>query len=169
MTYGNLYSFWVLVQYFTASWPVFIQSITTAHCVFEREAEANKPYVWIRCSELIPRDLTVCRPNQLLENAMINRRTSDLLWGNDNNDDDIKDYRRKTASSSSFLPLLLILSHDDSFLFYWCWTSTMQSRWFAMKIPWAIAPKAVKRWWKILYIQKCPNESYTNMKVFLRE
>ena len=87
------------------------------HCVFERWAEANKPYVWIRCSELIPRDLTVCRPNQLLENAMINRRTSDLLWGNDNNDDDIKDYRRKIASSSSFLPLLLILSHDDFFLF----------------------------------------------------
>ena len=86
--------------------------------MFERWAEANKPYVWIRCSELIPRDLTVCRPNRLLENAMINRRTSDLLWGNDNNDDDIKDYRRKTASSSSFLPLLLILSHDDSFLFY---------------------------------------------------
>ena len=86
--------------------------------MFEREAEANKPYVWIRCSELISRDLSVCRPNRLLENAKIYRRTSDPLLGNDNNDDDIKDYRRKIASSSSFLPLLLILSHDDPILFY---------------------------------------------------
>ena len=52
-----------------------------AHCVFERWAEANKPYVWIRCSELIPRSLSVCRPKQFLKSAMIYRRTSDLLWG----------------------------------------------------------------------------------------
>ena len=89
--------------------------------------------------------------------------------GNDNDDDDIKVYGRKTTSSSSFPPLLLNLSHDDLSLFYWCWTSTIQSCWVAMKTPWAIAPKAVKRWWKILYIQKCLNESYTNMKVFLWE
>ena len=93
-------------------------SIFRMHCVFEREAEANKPYVWIRCSELIPRDLSVCRPNRLLENAKIYRRTSDLLLGNDNNDDDIKDYRRKITSSSSFFPPLLILFNEDPFLFY---------------------------------------------------
>ena len=86
--------------------------------MFERWAEANKPYVWIRCSELIPRDLSVCHPNRLLENAKIYRRTSDLLLGNDNNDDDIKDYRRKITSSSSFSPPLLILFNDDPFLFY---------------------------------------------------
>ncbi len=86
--------------------------------MFEREAEANKPYVWIRCSELIPRDLSVCRPNQLPENAKIYRRTSDLLLGNDNNDDDIKDYGRKITSSSSFSPPLLILFNEDPFLFY---------------------------------------------------
>ena len=136
------------------------------HCVFEREAEANKPYVWIRCSELIPRDLSVCRPNRLPENAKIYRRTSDLLLGNDNNDDDIKDYRRKTASSSSFLPLLLILSHDDPILFYWCWTSTMGSRWFAMKIPWAIAPKVQKRGNIFLYIQKRLKEYFVDQNMF---
>ena len=93
-------------------------TIQPSHYVSGPRAEANKPFVWIRCSELIPRDLSVCCPDRLLENAMFNRRTSDLLWGNDNNDDDIKDYRRKIASSSSFLPLLLILSHDDPILFY---------------------------------------------------
>ena len=139
------------------------------HCVFEWWAEANKPFVRIRCSELIPRDLSVCCPDRLLENAMFNRRTSDLLWGNDNNDDDIKDYRRKTASSSSFLPLLLILSHDDSFLFYWCWTSTMGSRWFAMKIPWAIAPKVQKRGNIFLHIQKRLKEYYVDQNMFIRK
>ena len=88
----------------------------------------------------------VCRLNRVQENAMIYRRTSGLLWRNDDDDYHIKDYRRKTTSSSSFPPLLLILSHDDLFLFYWCWTSTIQSCWVAMKIPWAIAPKAVKKW-----------------------
>ena len=139
------------------------------HYVSGARAEANKPFVWINRSELNQSDLSTCRLNQVQENAMIYRRTPGLLWGNDNDDDDIKVYRRKTTSSSSFPPLLLILSHDDLSLFYWCWTSTIQSCWVAMKTPWAIAPKAVKRWWKILYIQKCLNESYTNMKVFLRE
>ena len=100
---------------------------------------------------------------------MINRRTSDLLWGNDNNDDDIKDYRRKIASSSSFLPLLLILSHDDPILFYWCWTSTMGSCWFAMKIPWAIAPKVQKRGNIFLYIQKRLKEYYVDQNMFIRK
>ena len=100
---------------------------------------------------------------------MINRRTSDLLWGNDNNDDDIKDYRRKIASSSSFLPLLLILSHDDPILFYWCWTSTMGSRWFAMKIPWAIAPKVQKRGNIFLHIQKRLKEYYVDQNMFIRK
>ena len=137
--------------------------------MFEWWAEANKPFVRIRCSELIPRDLSVCCPDRLLENAMFNRRTSDLLWGNDNNDDDIKDYRRKIASSSSFLPLLLILSHDDPILFYWCWTSTMGSRWFAMKIPWAIAPKVQKRGNIFLHIQKRLKEYYVDQNMFIRK
>ena len=136
------------------------------HCVFERWAEANKPSVWIRCSELIPRDLSVCRPNRWLENAMIYRRTSDLLWGNDNNDDDIKDYRRKTTSSSSFPPLLLILFYNDPFLFYWCRTSTIWSRWFAIKIPWAIAPKVQKSGNIFLYIQKRLKEYYVDQNMF---
>ena len=138
----------------------------TTHCVFEREAEANKPYVCIRCPELILRDLSVCRPNRLQENAKIYRRTSDLLLGNDNNDDDIKDYRRKITSSSSFSPPLLILFNEDPFLFYWCWTSTKQSRWFAMKIPWAIAPKVHKSGSIFLYIQKRLKEYYTDQKMF---
>ena len=46
------------------------------HCVPGPMAQANKPYVWIKCSELIPRDLHRCRPNQLQENPMIYRRTS---------------------------------------------------------------------------------------------
>ena len=137
------------------------------HYVSGLRAQANKPFVWINRSELIQRDLSACRLNRVQENAMIYRRTSGLLWRNDDDDDHIKVDRRKTTSSSSFSPLLLILFHDDLFLFYWCWTSTMRSCWIAMKIPWATAPKAVKRWWKILYIQKRLNESYTNM--FFRE
>ena len=120
----------------------------TPHYVSGPRAEANKPFVWINHSELIQRDLSACRLNRVQENAMIYRRTSGLLWRNDDDDDHIKVDRRKTTSSSSFSPLLLILFHDDLFLFYWCWTSTMRSCWIAMKIPWATAPKAVKRWWK---------------------
>ena len=100
---------------------------------------------------------------------MIYRRTSGLLWRNDDDDDHIKDYRRKTTSSSSFPPLLLILSHDDLFLFYWCWTSTMGSCWFAMKIPWAIAPKVQKRGNIFLYIQKRLNEYYVDQNMFKRK
>ena len=144
-------------------------AILAAHYVSGPRAEANKPFVWINRSELIQRDLSECRLNRVQENAMIYRRTTGLLWRNDDDDDHIKVDRRKTTSSSSFSPLLLILSHDDLFLFYWCWPSTMQSCWVATKIPWAIAPKAVKRWWKILYIQKCLNESFPNTEVFLWE
>ena len=46
------------------------------HCVSGPMAPANKPYVWIKSSELIPSDLSVCRPNRLQENPMIYRRTS---------------------------------------------------------------------------------------------
>ena len=84
----------------------------------------------------------------------------------DNNDDDIKDYRRKTTSSSSFSPLLLILFYGDPFLFYWCWSSTMWSRWFAMKIPWAIAPKVQKRGNIFLYIQKRLKEYFVDQNMF---
>ena len=139
------------------------------HYVSGPRAEANKPSVWINRSELIQRDLSTCRLNRVQENAMIYRRTSGLLWRNDDDDDHIKDYRRKTASSSSFPPLLLILSHDDLFLFYWCWTSTMGSRWFAMKIPWAIAPKVQKRGNIFLYIQKRLNEYYVDQNMFKRK
>ena len=61
-----------------------------------------------------------------------------------------------SPSSSSFPLLISIFSHDDLFLFYWCRyrTSTMRSRWFAMKIPWAIAPKVHKSGSIFLYIQK---------------
>ena len=82
------------------------------HYVSGPKAEANKPFVWINRSELIQRDLSICRLNQLQENAMIYRGTSDI------NDDDIKVYGRKITSSSSFPPLSLILSHDDPFRFY---------------------------------------------------
>ena len=73
-----------------------------------------------------------------------------------------------SPSSSSFPPLFSILSHDDLFLFYWCRyrTSTMRSRWFAMKIPWAIAPKVHKSGSIFLYIQKRLKEYYTDQKVF---
>ena len=143
--------------------------VLRVHYVSGPRAQANKPFVWINRWEWILSDLSTCRLNRVQENAMIYIRTSGVLCGNDDDDDHMKDYRRKTTSSSSSFPLLLILSHDDLFLFYWCWTSTLQSGWIAMKIPWAIAPKAVKRWWKILYIQKCLDESYTKTIVFLWE
>ena len=115
----------------------FMKIIGAVHRVSGPMAPANKPYVWIKCSELIPSNLSVCRPDQLQENPMIYIRTS------------IFSYRfgfmniRKwfwawvvvlfslfsSPSSSSFPPLYSILSHDDLFLFYWCRfrTSTMRS------------------------------------------
>ena len=149
---------------------------TPIHCVSGVVAQANKPYVWIKCSELIPSDLSRCHPNRLQENPMIYRRTS------------IISYRfgfmniqkwfwawvvvlfspSFSPSSSSFPPLYSILFHNDPFLFYWCWcrTSTMRSRWFAMKIPWAIAPKVHKSGSIFLYIQKRLKEYYTDQKMF---
>ena len=50
--------------------------------MFGRRAEANKPFVWISGSELIPSGLSMCRQNQQQENAMIYRRTSDILSEN---------------------------------------------------------------------------------------
>ena len=128
--------------------------IHARHCVSGPMAPTNKPFVWIKGTELIQSYLSVCRPNQLQENPMIYRRTSifSYRFGFMN----IQKWfwawvvvlfsHSSSPSSSSFL------SHDDIFLFYrrWCRTSTMQSSWIAMKIPWTIIPKVQK----FLYFQK---------------
>ena len=65
------------------------------HYVSGPRAQANKPFVWINRSELIQRDLSICRLNQLQENAMIYRGTSGMIWENYDDNDDVKDYRRE--------------------------------------------------------------------------